>query len=177
MRRRVAALLVVGSALLVAAVIWPTDTMVLQSADGAVVPLLDIWLWGRVRSVSELSSTDLDGSLGVLVALVVAAILAVAAGVVWLRAVSDPGRGRRATVVAAVGVGAALVTALLALGNTGTSFGWASPAGEPVFTRTVVASFPVVALALWVVALAVMVVLVLRRRDGPGEETGGASPA
>jgi hypothetical protein len=79
-RRPVAALLVVGSALLVAAVVWPTDHLVLRSPDGATVPLLDIWLWGRVRPASELSSTDLGGSIGVLVALAVMVVLALRRG-------------------------------------------------------------------------------------------------
>jgi hypothetical protein len=67
--------------------------MVVELPDGTEQPLLDIWLWGRVRSVSELSSTDLDGSVAVLAALAMAAALAVAVAVLWLRRSRDRARG------------------------------------------------------------------------------------
>jgi hypothetical protein len=88
--------------------------------------------------VSELSSTDLDGS------------------------------------VAAVGVGAALAVAAVAVRQGGATFGWASPGGVPTFTRTVVAVFPTATFAVWGAALILMViVLVLVRRRGGRDESSG----
>lgn len=177
MRRLVLPLLVVGAALFVAAMIWPTDRMTVQSPAGAVVPLLDIWLWGRVRSLSELSSTDVDGSVAVLAALGVAAALAIAASVLWLRV--SPGRAgrRRKGMIAVVGVLAALATAVVAVNADTGGFGWFSPGGPPTFTRTPVAVFPEVAFALWTVALVLMVVVLLQRPGGQDETTAGPAPA
>ncbi|WP_256794463.1 hypothetical protein [Terrabacter sp. Ter38] len=175
MRRLVPPLLVVGAALFVAVMIWPTDRMTVQSSAGAVVPLLDIWLWGRVRSLSELSVTDVDGSVAVLTALGVAAALAIAASVLWLRL--PPGRGgrRRRGTIAVVGVFAAIATAAVAVNADTGAFGWVSPGGAPTFTRTPVAVLPAVAVAFWAVALVVMVLVLLRRRGGQDEPSSGPS--
>lgn len=172
MRRLVTPLLALGAALLVAALVWPTDRMVLESPGGAVTPLLDIWLWGRVRPLTEFSSTRVDGSLPVLVALVVAAGLALAGAAVWRRPSRGRAPGRTRAAVATLAVGAALVTAVVAVSTDVTEFGWVTPGGLPTFTRTVVATFPLVAFVLWAAALALMVVLLWRRggRDeGPGD--------
>ena len=172
MRRLVAPLLTVGAVLLVAVLVWPTDRMVVELPDGTVQPLLDIWLWGRVRSVSELSSTDVDGSVAVLAALAMAAALAVAAAVLWLRRSRDRARRRVSGTVAAVGVGAALAVAAVAVGQGGATFGWASPGGVPTFTRTVVAVFRTATFAVWGAALILMVVVLFRRRGGRDESAG-----
>ena len=177
MRRVVTPLLAVGAALLVAALVWPTEHMTAQSPAGAMVPLFDIWLWGRVRPLTEVSSTEVDGSVAVLVALGVAAALGAAAAVLWLRV---PGRraGRRQVgTVAAVTVVVAIATAAVALKVDVGGFGWFSPGGPPTFTRTVVAVFPAVAFALWAVALLVMVAVLLRRRGGADEARGEPTPA
>ncbi|GAA2487039.1 hypothetical protein [Terrabacter carboxydivorans] len=171
MRRVVTLLLAAGAALLVAGLIWPTDRLVVESPGGAVRPLLDIWVWGRVRSRSAESSTDLDGSIVSLAALGASAVVALVAAVLWAR--RRPGRAgaRMSGVVAAVAVGVALVAAVIGLRSGDAAFGWVSMGGEPVFVRTVAAAFPMAALALWAVALVVMVVAVLRRGGAPGSES------
>lgn len=176
MRRLVAPLLALGAALLVAALVWPTDRMVVESPGGAVTPLLDIWLWGRVRPLTEFSSTNVDGSLPVLLALVVSAGLAIVGAAGWRRVPRGRTSGRVWPMLAAAAVGAALVTVVVALRGGGAEFGWVSPGGPPTFTRTVVAVFPVVALTLWAVAFVLMVVL-LRRRGGQDDGPGEPSPA
>ncbi len=176
MRRVVTPLLAVGAALLVAAMVWPTEHMTAQSPAGAMVPLFDIWLWGRVRPLTEVSSTEVEGSVAVLVALGVAAALGVGAAVLWLRV---PGRraGRRQIgTAAAVTVVAAIATAAVAVNADTGAFGWVSPGGPPTFTRTPVAVFPAVAVAFWAVALVVMVLVLLRRRGGQDEPSSGPSP-
>ena len=171
MRRLVAPLLTVGAVLLVAVLVWLSDRMVVELPDGTVQPLLDIWLWGRVRSVSELSSTDVDGSVAGLVALAMAAALAGAAAVLWLRRSRDRAGRRVSGTVAAVGVGVALVTAVVGVNQGGPTFGWFSPGGVPTSTRTVVAVFPTATLAIWGAALILMVVVLVRRRDGRDESS------
>ncbi|XGX79332.1 hypothetical protein LQK93_02134 [Terrabacter sp. BE26] len=175
MRRLVAPLLAVGAALLVAALVWPTERLETAAAGGSV-PLLDIWLWGRVRSLSELSTTHVDGSLGTLAVLATATVLALVAGVLWLTAVRRQGQSRLGGTVAAVAVVGALAAAAVGLTvmTAGLGFGWYSP-GEPTFTLTAVAAFPPVAIAVWAVALVLMVVLLLRGGSGPDEAPDGAS--
>jgi hypothetical protein len=74
--------------------------------------------------------------------------------------------------VAAVGVGAALAVAAVAVGQGGATCGWASPGGVPTFTRTVVAVFPTATFAVWGAALILMVVVLFRRRGGRDESAG-----
>ena len=173
MRRLVAPLLALGSALLFSALVWPTDRMVVESPGGAVTPLLDIWLWGRVRPLTELSVTSVDGSLAALAALTASALLAVVGAVVWRRVSRVSAGGWRWSAAAAAAVGAALVATTVAVGRGGAEFGWVSPGGPPTFTRTLVGAFPALTLAVWVVALVLMLVL-LRRRRGPDD--GVAQP-
>ncbi|GAA3705804.1 hypothetical protein GCM10022399_23220 [Terrabacter ginsenosidimutans] len=75
--------------------------------------------------------------------------------------------------VAAVGVGAALAVAAVAVRQGGATFGWASPGGVPTFTRTVVAVFPTATFAVWGAALILMVIVVLVRRRGGRDESSG----
>lgn len=166
MRRLVALLLALGSALLVAALVWPTQRMEVQLPGGGLVPAVDIWLWGRVRVTGDLAEVSGRGSTAVLVTLAACALAAAAAGVLWLRA----GRRRRvapavtvAVVLAAVALGALVVS----LATTDTDVGWWAVAGQPVFSRTVVAALPPAVVALWGLALVVMLGLLVRRRRGP----------
>jgi len=179
-RRLVAPLLSVGAVLLVAALVWPTDRLVVASPAG-VAPLLDIWLWGRVRSLSELSSTDVAGSTAVLGMLVVAVAVVVAAAMVWLSAVRRDTGGRvprRRAVPAAAAVAAGVGLAVLALNVDPPGFGWFAPgAVSPTFVRTTVAVFPTVALGLWLAALVVMVAVLARRPEGPDEAPEEPAPA
>lgn len=175
MRRLAAVLLPVGAALLAAALVWPSERMELVSGRGSI-PLLDVWLWGRVRSLSSLSSTDLDGSVGTLIVLALAALLALLAGLVWLAATRRSSPGRLRGTIAAVIVVAALAAAGLGLTvlTAGLGFGWYSP-GMPVVTRTAVAAFPRLAVGAWAVALVLMVAVLLRRGDGPEAAPGGSA--
>lgn len=172
MRRLVAPLLALGTVLLVAALVWPTERIEVVAGEENV-PLLDIWLWGRVRSLSELSTTQLDGSFGTLAVLVLAALLAVVGGAVWVSAVRRPRAGRRRGVVAATAVLAALAAAALGLTVMAADlgFGWYAY-GEPGFRDTAVATFPPIAVGAWGAALLVMVVLL---RHGPDEGSDGSS--
>ena len=173
MRRIVTPLLGVGAALLVAALVWPTERMELVSG-GATVPLLDIWLWGRVQPAGDLSSTDAGGSFGTLAVLGAAAVLALGAAVLWLRATRRTSSGRLPGTVAAAVVVAALAAAAVGLTAMTASgvFGWAAP-GLPTFTSTTVAGFPRIAVGAWAVALLLMVVVLLRRGGAPEGAPGG----
>ncbi|GAA2747341.1 hypothetical protein GCM10009868_36430 [Terrabacter aerolatus] len=178
MRRPVCLLLTTGALLLVAGLVWPTDRLVVESPGGAVEPLVDIWVWGRVRPRSESMSVSADGSYVAPTLLVVSTLVAVAAAALWFgwRRGGDTGR-RRPGVLAALGVGVALATAVVGLGSGDAAFGWVSMGGEPVPVRTV-AVFPLAALALWAVALVVMVVAMLRRGGRPtGDEAVPVGPA
>jgi hypothetical protein len=84
----------------------------------------------------------------------------------WRRPSRARADSRTWPLVAVVAVGAALVAAVVAVDQGVAEFGWVSSGGQPTFTHTVVAAFPVVAFALWAGALVLMVVL-LRRRGGP----------
>lgn len=169
MRRLVTPLLALGAALLVAALVWPTERMEMV-ADQGNIPLLDVWLWGRVRSLSELSTTDLDGSFATLAVLALAAVLALVGGAVWRSAARRPGVDRRRA-LAAGAVLAALVAAAVGLTvmAEGLGFGWYAY-GEAAFTDTAVATFPPIAVGVWGTALLVMVVLM---RRGPDEAPDG----
>lgn len=174
MRRLVAPLLAVGAVLVVAALVWPTQRMELATQQGTV-PLLEVWLWGRVRSLSAQSSTDLDGSVGTLAVLGLSAALALVAAGLWLWAVRRRRTDNRRATVAAAAVGAALAVAGVGLTvmTAGLGFGWYA-SGVPIFTRTAVAAFPVAAIGVWVVALVLMVALILRGRGGPDAAADGA---
>lgn len=173
-RRLVAPLLAAGAVLVVAALVWPTQRMELATQQGTV-PLLEVWLWGRVRSLSAQSSTDLAGSFGTLAVLGLSAVLALVAAGLWLWAVRRRRTRRRPGTVAAGAVGAALAVAAVGLTimTAGLGFGWYAP-GVPTVTRTAVAVFPQVAVGLWFVALVLMLALLLRGRGGPDAAPDGS---
>ena len=174
MLRRVAPLLLLAGAVLLAAVlVWPTQHLVSRGVGGSE-PLVDIWFSGRVRGLTDQISAAAQGSAG-LVALVCAAlVLLLASGVVWVaasaRGAAAQGGGavpRGPVVVAAALAVVALAALAVAFAGSGSgSFGWFATVdlGTLEIERTAVALFLPAAGALTALAVIAMLVVVAGRR-------------